>query len=1151
MSPAVKANFDAISEKVPKLRKFLSYNYPDITRVSGNIQYNSWQISPVVKENLKNLKSKLNIEIRFSSSPPSNNQFIFLKNFTSTASLDVLKNFVQSKNNSSSIESTLLNRLLTSRYLSPVKSVPATLPIISSSTARPSIQAYRSPPTRTDQNEDNEPEWRLQYSMEGYGSLLIPSTCIGKCIKIKANYAGLQEYEIIPPPLTTTQQNTNTATDTSTSSTTLTSSYYINSIWDHIIPPPKKINIPVSADTPQRIGTPPSSFVSQHVTTTETKEVLNSSPLTTTTISPISVIPEDIPPTAPVRKVVAAHNPTYLRFIPNATHMFSTRPYLLFDQKLYNFKNIYDALSSLKNILREYSNVIVQLRRPKTKIGLGNATEFKLILDNRKVHQTSLKNEQKIINESDVNRAVENLNRMMNIEQELMNVRNAFTARKLGVDMTVNGTAYPTLRAAPPSQNLETTTKFSFLPIFEPNTKNINERYFKSICYCTMLNRTIKRANHSQCRRLIKYNSTEFDYDYMYGSEKKMAIFRINYTYNINYAAIPFTEPQLISDWEGSFDIVEGDNFYRVCIVNGQPKPTIYVSFHNVNGKMYMQSVHVNITYALLEDSGYYVCHGFNYLKSKNWTFRLNVQSAPWFQQHVPTHVYAQKGSRLHIPCRAFGNPQPFIYWMHKSRFHDFLPVHYEILDIAYVRNIHEGVYRCRATNIHGIVDEDMVLLVGLTRMLLPQDSLILVSQWISSVYLPNNYYNFTRICDVQGYPPPEINIIFHSKQGYSYSLNNDILQINRVNWMHTGNYSCFATSSVSTKVWNLTLYVAGPPYRVLPDFAFSYPIELRQGQSWTTTCNVEGYPTPNYTCSNGHPDISPSTHHHYALQHDDSVDMADIHHHIQNVRIGLLGAGRMAQAIIRSLIDSKTVSSKNLIASDLDTNQLNMLKKETGIRTTHKNKEVVSESDILVLAVKPKDVENVLKNIYSTYEPHTHLLVSIAAGIRTATIEQQLKPKCRVVRVMPNVTCMVNASCSVYTRGTHATKTDIDTVHEMFSAIGTCEGEVDESLLNVVTGLSGSGPAYFSVIIDALADGAVKAGLSRTLALTLATKTMYGTAKMLLEKQIHPTQLKDIVASPGGTTIYGLEILEKAGFRAALMEAVTSATDRAKTLET
>ncbi|CAM2699881.1 unnamed protein product [Rotaria socialis] len=288
---------------------------------------------------------------------------------------------------------------------------------------------------------------------------------------------------------------------------------------------------------------------------------------------------------------------------------------------------------------------------------------------------------------------------------------------------------------------------------------------------------------------------------------------------------------------------------------------------------------------------------------------------------------------------------------------------------------------------------------------------------------------------------------------------------------------------------------------------------------------------------------------------------MITIHTHItmlnskmlSHLKIGFFGAGRMCQALARSLIENNIVSSKDkIIASDVDENQRKIVTSQLGIVTTGDNREVVSESNLLILAVKPKDVETVLKDIQDPFLPHYHLLVSIAAGIRTTTIEKFLKPKSRVLRVMPNLACLVNSSCSVYSSGQYATDDDRSIVNTIFSSVGSCEGEIDECLLNVVTALSGSGPAYFSIMVDALADGAVKAGLSRSMALNLAVRTMMGTAKILLDKNLgfHPSQLKDAVASPGGTTIYGLEMIEKAGIRAALMETVTAATDRAAQLE-
>ncbi|BFZ21126.1 hypothetical protein BsWGS_24165 [Bradybaena similaris] len=221
---------------------------------------------------------------------------------------------------------------------------------------------------------------------------------------------------------------------------------------------------------------------------------------------------------------------------------------------------------------------------------------------------------------------------------------------------------------------------------------------------------------------------------------------------------------------------------------------------------------------------------------------------------------------------------------------------------------------------------------------------------------------------------------------------------------------------------------------------------------------------------------------------------------------------------------------------------------RETGVRTTQDNKELVSDSDIVVIAVKPNIVKVILQEVAPVVQTGRHLFISIAAGVTIRAIEQSLPPGTHVVRVMPNTPALVLAGASVMAPGSHALKSDLEVVRGLLSTIGICE-EGSEGLLDAVTGLSGSGPAYAFAAIEALADGGVKMGLPRDLALKLAAQTLLGAAKMVLETGKHPGQLKDEVCSPGGTTIAGMHALEKNGFRGALIDAVEAATLRAKEL--
>jgi pyrroline-5-carboxylate reductase len=254
-----------------------------------------------------------------------------------------------------------------------------------------------------------------------------------------------------------------------------------------------------------------------------------------------------------------------------------------------------------------------------------------------------------------------------------------------------------------------------------------------------------------------------------------------------------------------------------------------------------------------------------------------------------------------------------------------------------------------------------------------------------------------------------------------------------------------------------------------------------------------------------------------------------------------------MAEALIRGLLRAGISVPEKIIASDVVAARRELLAQELGIATTSENREVAEHADLLLLAVKPQFVVPVLDEIHDHVTPD-HLIVSIAAGVPLRVIAGHLPPAARAIRVMPNTPCLVGATAAGFARGVHATDEDERTVQTILDAVGRGFA-LEEKLLDAVTGLSGSGPAYVYVIIEALADGGVRMGLLRPVAQALAAQTVLGAAKMVLETSQHPGQLKDAVASPGGTTIAGLHALERGGLRAALMDAVEAATLRSQEL--
>ncbi len=265
------------------------------------------------------------------------------------------------------------------------------------------------------------------------------------------------------------------------------------------------------------------------------------------------------------------------------------------------------------------------------------------------------------------------------------------------------------------------------------------------------------------------------------------------------------------------------------------------------------------------------------------------------------------------------------------------------------------------------------------------------------------------------------------------------------------------------------------------------------------------------------------------------------------DLSIGFLGAGKMASALAKGFIQAGLTTAERTIASDVLETARRDFAGAVGGKTTAANPEVLRLANVIVLAVKPDQVNGVLAEIREHFTPQ-HLLVSIAAGVTLARMEAALNPGARVIRVMPNTPALVLASASAFALGQSASGNDAELTQTLFSSVGLAF-QTKEALLDAVTGLSGSGPAYAYLIIEALSDGGVAAGLPREVATKLAAQTLLGSAKMALETGLHPGVLKDMVTSPGGTTIEGLHELEKGNVRGALINAVRAAADKSRKL--
>lgn len=267
----------------------------------------------------------------------------------------------------------------------------------------------------------------------------------------------------------------------------------------------------------------------------------------------------------------------------------------------------------------------------------------------------------------------------------------------------------------------------------------------------------------------------------------------------------------------------------------------------------------------------------------------------------------------------------------------------------------------------------------------------------------------------------------------------------------------------------------------------------------------------------------------------------------LQQAKLGIIGGGMMAENILRGILRARLFGPDRISVADLQAERLCHLQDLFKVTTSRDNIAVAEKADIIILAVKPQNMNLLLKELQPLME-QPRLIISIAAGVRTRTLADGLGGKARIVRTMPNIGAKALASATAICTGPGATHDDLAAAKEIFEAIGSTV-IVNEELMDAVTGLSGSGPAYFFLFLEALADAGVRSGLARQAAVKLAAQTCLGAAQLVLETGESPAVLKDQVTSPAGTTIEGLRVLETAGVRGTIINAVCAAVDRSKEL--
>lgn len=266
----------------------------------------------------------------------------------------------------------------------------------------------------------------------------------------------------------------------------------------------------------------------------------------------------------------------------------------------------------------------------------------------------------------------------------------------------------------------------------------------------------------------------------------------------------------------------------------------------------------------------------------------------------------------------------------------------------------------------------------------------------------------------------------------------------------------------------------------------------------------------------------------------------------LKDIKIGFIGGGAIAEAITSGILEAKLITSNNIFIAEHKSVRCEYLQKKYKVNVSIDAKKIVDNVDIIFLAIKPQVACNAIESIYEITEDDS-VIVSVVAGLTIQSLESYFKTQ-PVIRVMPNTPVAVGEGMSAIALGTKATTENGDLIEKIFNAIGKAV-IVKENVMDAVTGLSGSGPGYGFVIIDALADAGVKVGLPRQTAIMLAAQTLLGAAKMVLDTGKHPAQLRDMVTSPGGTTIAGIHVLERNAVRATLIDAVEAATNKSKAM--
>jgi len=267
----------------------------------------------------------------------------------------------------------------------------------------------------------------------------------------------------------------------------------------------------------------------------------------------------------------------------------------------------------------------------------------------------------------------------------------------------------------------------------------------------------------------------------------------------------------------------------------------------------------------------------------------------------------------------------------------------------------------------------------------------------------------------------------------------------------------------------------------------------------------------------------------------------------LKNKKIVIIGAGHMGSALIGGMLNAKITSPKNIVASRRNEAVLEEIRRKWRIHAFSDNKKALIGADIVILAIKPQMASAVLDEISPSINK-SQLVISLMAGITTATINKKLKTPCAVVRAMPNTPALVSAGATAISAGAHAQEKDMKLAELIFSSVGIVV-TLPESALDAVTGLSGSGPAYIFMVIEAMIDGGVKMGIPRPIAAKLAAQTVFGAAKLIIETGKHPAIHKDEVTTPGGTTINALHVLEARGMRSVLIDAIVASAQRSQEL--